>query len=263
MKRHKCGFKPITVKHLVKLVAPMDVASEARPEEPTGLGLSGLAACLQECDCIRTFNGISGKVSLSDIIVGRQRRVVRSRCSVAFNGLVDGVEQIMRLHVTLHKLYGGISQSPEVLIDMLEQGRLYPPFDISADVRAACDAIPATDACEPAGSSFKLHLISARDQLEQGIIRNLYWADTRDMLADGLTKGRIDRAFIHNVSDDCRYKAIHVCVVHIKSRQVVGSATDSSKEKNFPTKEEFQSAIESEINIIIHHQTNKDQTVCQ
>ena len=143
----------------------------------------------------------------------------------------------MLLQVIVHQIYRGINQSPEVLADMLEQCRLYPPFDVSADARAAFDAISATDVCEFAGSSFIFHLISVSDRLEQGIIRNLHWADTRDMFADGLTKGGIDRAFFNNVSNDCKHKAIHDCVVHIKSGKVVGPATTSTRAEAPPSKE--------------------------
>ena len=52
--------------------------------------------------------------------------------------------------------------------------------------------------------------------MSEGMIRRLFWVDTRDMLADGLTKGGIDRTLLHSVSNDCRYRAQHECVVHTK-----------------------------------------------
>ena len=100
------------------------------------------------------------------------------------------------------------------------------------DARAVYDAVAATDTCEPAESSLKLHLISVRDRMEQGIIRNLYWVDTRDMLADGLTKGGIDRQLLHSVSQDCQYKAKHECECHSKIRKV---GTGAPPPNNFST----------------------------
>ena len=70
---------------------------------------------------------------------------------------------------------------------------MYPPFDICVDAQAVYDAIGAPDACEPAGSSLKLHLIPVRDRMTHGHIRKLFWVDASDMLADGLTKGGVDR----------------------------------------------------------------------
>ena len=57
-----------------------------------------------------------------------------------------------------------------------------------------------------AESSLKLHLISIRDRLAQGIVRALFWLDTRTMVADGLTKGGIDRKLLHELAGKCHYK---------------------------------------------------------
>ena len=149
---------------------------------------------------------------------------MRSTFSAELNGLVDSVEQLLLLQITLHQIYCGTHQSPEEMIDLLEHGGLYPSLDVAVDAKAVFDAVAATDACDPQECSLKLHLISVRDRLSQGIIRRMHWVDTRDMLADGLTKGGIDRALLHSVSNDCRYKLAHPALTHNKT-SVVGSAT--------------------------------------
>ena len=53
--------------------------------------------------------------------------------------------------------------------------------------------------------------------MECGIIRRLHWVDIRDMLADGLTKGGIDRQMLHQVSNNCRLKVAHEALTHTKS----------------------------------------------
>ena len=93
-------------------------------------------------------------------------------------------------------------------------GGLYPASDVAVDARAVFDAVAAADACDPQGCSLKLHLISVRDRLAQGIIRRMHWVDTRDVLADGLTKGGIDRTLLHNVSNGCRFKFAHKALTH-------------------------------------------------
>ena len=57
--------------------------------------------------------------------------------------------------------------------------------------------------------------------MKRGLIRKFYWVGTRDMLADGLTKGGIDRFLLHRVSDDCVYETRQLAISHTK----VGSAT--------------------------------------
>ena len=122
----------------------------------------------------------------------------------------------------------------------MEGGVLYPPLDLAVDAKVVFDAVAATDTCDPAESGFKLHLISVRDRMSSGMIRRLFWVETRDMLADGLTKGGIDRELLHQVSNNCKYCAKHDSAMHVKSGVGVGgygggSATtvegDSPKEE--------------------------------
>ena len=79
------------------------------------------------------------------------------------------------------------------MIDLLERGLMYPPLDVCVDAGAVYDAIAATDVCEPAGSSFKFHLISVRDRMTYGFISKFFQVVIRDVLADCLVKGGIDR----------------------------------------------------------------------
>ena len=81
----------------------------------------------------------------------------------------------------------------------LENGRLYPPIDIFVDARSVSDAISASDVCTPQEAPLRLHLIAVRDRLTRGLIRSISWTDTRDMVADALTKGGVDRALIMQV----------------------------------------------------------------
>ena len=103
------------------------------------------------------------------------------------------------------------------MIDLRERGKMYPPFDFCVDARALCDAIAASDVCEPAGCSLKFHFISVRDRMAHGLIREFISVDARDMLADGLTKGGIDRLLLHRASNDCVYGAKQLAIPHTKA----------------------------------------------
>ena len=123
----------------------------------------------------------------------------------------------------MHLIYCGALQTPEEIIDLLEHGGLYPRLDLAVDAHAVYDIVAATDACDPLGCSLKLHLISVRDRFAQGIIRQLHWVDTRDMLADGLTNGGVDRTLLHKASNDRQVKLAHQALTHTQIS--VGSAT--------------------------------------
>ena len=51
-----------------------------------------------------------------------------------------------------------------------------------------------------------------------GILRFLYWVDTRDMAADGLTKGGIDRKLLNDLAEHCRYECAHLPKRHSVAR---------------------------------------------
>ena len=75
----------------------------------------------------------------------------------------------------------------------LESGDLLPVIEIVTDAFAVFSSLEAEDACTPAEAGMKVHLLSVRDRLRRGILNGLWWSDTRDMLADGMTKGGIPR----------------------------------------------------------------------
>lgn len=152
--------------------------------------------------------------NLVDFTVGRQRRVARSTFSAELKGLVDSVEQLFLLQIVLHQIYCGTHQSPEEMIDMFEHWCLYPQLDIAVDARAVYDVVAATGACDPQECPLKLHLISARDRLAQGIIRRTHWAGSRDMLAEGLIKVGGARFLLHKASNDCNFKLAHIALTH-------------------------------------------------
>ena len=53
----------------------------------------------------------------------------------------------------------------------------------------------------PAETSTYDHLAYLREKLVSGLIRSYNWTDTRDMVADGLTKGSADRSALSAIMD--------------------------------------------------------------
>ena len=175
MTKHKRGLKTVSLKHPLKLVGCTDAAFKAQPDEPTGLALRGLVATLQKDSPTNDQpHGVGGLVNVVAFTVRRQRRVVRSTSSAELHGLVDSVEQLLLLQITLHHIYCCTHRSPEDMIDLLEHGGLYPSYDVAVDAKAVFYAVEATDACDSQGCPLKLHLISVRDRLSQGIIRRMH-----------------------------------------------------------------------------------------
>ena len=70
---------------------------------------------------------------------------------------------------------------------------MVPGIEAGVDARGVYEAIRAPHLGDLQEPFLKLHIISIREKLEAGSIRRLWWLDTRDMLADGLTKGGVRR----------------------------------------------------------------------
>ena len=118
---------------------------------------------------------------------------MRSTFAAELNALIDAIESLLLLQLMLHQIYCGAHESAEQLIVKLENGSLYPNIDIFIDAKSVKDAISVSEVCTPQEASLKTHLIAIRDRLSRGLLRSISWTDTRDMLADGLTKGSVDR----------------------------------------------------------------------
>ena len=127
IERHKYGLESVTLQHQFIFVGFIHASFKAQPELHTGLALRGPAAILREhSDSNNQPMSFSGKANLIDFTVRRQRRVMSSTFGAEFDGLVDSTEQMLRLQITLHQTYSGTQQSPEDMIDLLENGGLYP-----------------------------------------------------------------------------------------------------------------------------------------
>jgi hypothetical protein len=86
--------------------------------------------------------------------------------------------------------------------------------DAYIDAKAVYDAIIADPVKIPAEKTLFIHLLAAKDYMTRKLIRRLFWIDTNDMLADGLTKGSIDRQALISISSDCRWQLRNRPVFH-------------------------------------------------
>ena len=62
-------------------------------------------------------------------------------------------------------------------------------------------AVAATFTKLPAEKSLLCHVQFVRELLERRVLGDIVWIDTRDMSADGLTKGAVSRELLHQVMD--------------------------------------------------------------
>ena len=73
----------------------------------------------------------------------------------------------------------------------------YIPTAIYLDAKSVFAATTATFIKQPAEKSLLCHVQYLRELLDERIITYIFWIDTRDMGADGLTKGAVARDLLH------------------------------------------------------------------
>ena len=104
----------------------------------------------------------------------------------------------------------------------------YIPTSLYLDAKSVYAAIIATFIKPPAEKSLLCHIQYIRELLDKGIIQYLFWIDTRDMIADGLTKGAVDRNALHTLMDEVQ--KIEHAYEQWKSKQLMRLSEDPSAE---------------------------------
>ena len=77
------------------------------------------------------------------------------------------------------------------------------------DALSVFAAVTALSPKTPAEKGLLVHLRWLREQLELRRCAAIIWIDTRDMLADALTKGSVDRAELHHTMEKGVWVIIH------------------------------------------------------
>ena len=79
------------------------------------------------------------------------------------------------------------------MLERQAQNRRAIEHDAGVDAKAVFEGVIAQTPKTPAEKSLFMHALAMREYMESGWVDRLWWFDTLDMLADGMTKGSIDR----------------------------------------------------------------------
>ena len=111
--------------------------------------------------------------------------------------------------MTLHEIAVG-PLSAENARRMREEGGLAFETTLTTDSMSLWAAIAAASVKVPAEKNLAVHLFWLRELLGRAVLTRLRWTDTRDMTADGHTKGSIDRSVLRALAEGALYRA-HPC----------------------------------------------------
>ena len=127
-------------------------------------------------------------------------RVVRSTYAAELLSLLDAIGQGNLVATAIEEIQSGAMTARQLLERHAECERSIE-HDAGIDARAVFDGVTATQPRTPAEKPLFLHALAVREHLEAGHLSRLWWFDTRAMLADGLTKGAVDREALVRVCE--------------------------------------------------------------
>jgi hypothetical protein len=87
-----------------------------------------------------------------------------------------------------------------------EKGQLTLPIHGVIDARSVFDALAADEIRPPSEISLIMMLCGIKEMLRTGVMRRMWWVDTKDMIADGLNKGACSRESLMQLGDTGEWK---------------------------------------------------------
>ena len=76
------------------------------------------------------------------------------------------------------------------------------------DAKSVYDSITALRYSTPADRTMAIHVLAMREYLRDGLVYTIWWIDTFDMIADGMTKGSVVRKALTTISSSGHWQFI-------------------------------------------------------
>ena len=211
-------YEPMTCAKVLEVHSDAAFRKEQKEGVDAGRALRGatflrLGQAAGGCKPYATTQAGTVKCHLLDWQCGSLKTVTRSTFTSELMSAISSTDHALALGLTLHEVTCGPKGPREAraLRDGTQQ--LVFAVDLCLDSMGVVTAVTAPRPKPPAEHSLLPHVLWLRDLLCLGQLRSLAWEDTRDMSADGLTKGSIKRSALHAVASGSRQRVHEPYVV--------------------------------------------------
>ena len=160
-------------------------------DEEKGYGMRGMNVMRRGT----RLDGNGKAVHLLDSICKSHRLQIRSSYGAEMLAAAHGIDDAYPTIVTMHELTSGVL-TPEQLKGLREHGGLHIAVVLTIDAESVYKSLTSRDLKVPTEKTLLGHVSWLREMIGLGLISALQWCDTRDMTADGHTKGSIDRELL-------------------------------------------------------------------
>ena len=169
-----------------KMVVISDAAYQGKDQDHLALRSGIIALTARSAE-------LKGEVKLQvlDTVSKKQSRVCRSTLQAELHSSLDlfGQAAVMAHGIT-ETLCGNLSA--DELAGRFDRGQLGLELELVIDAKSVLEAL-RPEQLRVSDKVTVIHLLKLAEHLELGHVRRLTWVDTRDMVADGLNKGIVDR----------------------------------------------------------------------
>ena len=170
-----------------------------KKEETTGHSMRG--SCYLRCAGTTEADFVGQRpCHFLEWVARQQRRVTRATFTSELQGGCDTVDKGFLVLQCLDEMITGRISAKEAL-ERREHGGWAVPAALYLDAQSVTAAVTATFVKVPADNGVLVHCLYLRELLDHNVRHALIWQDTRDMIADGLTKGAVERDALHAAMD--------------------------------------------------------------
>ena len=147
------------------------------------------------CDSSETAF-LGGHIQVADCATKKLQVIARSAFSAELRNCLEACQEGINLAILLHELTYG-PMTPDQCAHMRDHGTFAPDVHLCTDNYGLFSATTKEDPSPGVDASMIYHVKALRYYLDHGMLRSITWTDNRDMLADGLTKGKVKRDAIN------------------------------------------------------------------
>ena len=135
---------------------------------------------------------------LIDWSCGMLKVVARSTFAAETQAMIAAIDSGLAVALTLHEIQKSPVPAREGM-ELLEQGGMCIDIHAATDAMNLLTSIQAERARTPTERLMLCQLLWIRELVDKQILTTLTWLDTRDMTADGHTKGSISRGALISI----------------------------------------------------------------
>ena len=190
----KLIFKAMVCQKSVDLHTDSGYRRMEKVDDEKGYGMRGLCL-LRRGICYKTKKPV---VHLLDSVCKSHRLTIRSSYSAEMLAASHGYDDAYPTLITLVELANGVMR-PEQIKHFREYGGLSLKVMLTTDAESVYKSLTSRDLKTPTEKTLLGHVSWIRELLQLKLIESMQWCDTRDMTADGHTKGCIDRQLLLEV----------------------------------------------------------------